>query len=74
MLTFRDSAREDFNRVAAFPANASEAFYMFPKGTFPVEPQFLYELSLTSRVPTIIEYNGEPVGYSNLYDGLNHTT
>ncbi|ACT01342.1 GCN5-related N-acetyltransferase [Paenibacillus sp. JDR-2] len=68
MLTFRDSTQEDFKRIAAFPANASEAFYMFPKGTFPINPEQLYEVSLTRRVPTVIEYNGEPAGYSNLYD------
>ncbi|GMK45989.1 N-acetyltransferase [Paenibacillus glycanilyticus] len=68
MLTFRDSTQKDFKRIAAFPANASEAFYMFPKGTFPIDPEQLYEVSLTRRVPTVIEYNGEPAGYSNLYD------
>ncbi|WP_150106481.1 GNAT family N-acetyltransferase [Paenibacillus sp. JDR-2] len=41
---------------------------MFPKGTFPINPEQLYEVSLTRRVPTVIEYNGEPAGYSNLYD------
>ncbi|GLX68064.1 hypothetical protein MU1_24090 [Paenibacillus glycanilyticus] len=33
-----------------------------------MDSQHLYEVSLTRKAPTVIEYNKEPVGYSTLYD------
>jgi len=68
MYTYRNVSREDFNLLSSFPQNKVESFYMFPRGTFPLDPMHLYEVSQTRVLPTVIESDGSLVGYSNLYD------
>jgi hypothetical protein len=41
MYTYRDVKNEDFLRIAAFPKNQLESFYMFPKGVFPLDPDHI---------------------------------
>ena len=57
----------DFPVIAAFPRNAEEQYYMYPKGTFPLDPEQL-ALEAESRVcPTVILDGNAVIGYGNLY-------
>lgn len=64
---WRRAKREDFPVIAAFPRNAEEQYYMYPKGTFPLDPEQL-ALEAESRVcPTVILDGNAVIGYGNLY-------
>ncbi|TDF99787.1 GNAT family N-acetyltransferase [Paenibacillus piri] len=68
MYSYRDAKKKDFTAIAAFPVNKQESFYMFPKGSFPLDPEQLFAVSQTRKLPTVIERSGELAGYSCLYD------
>ncbi|MFD0675914.1 MULTISPECIES: GNAT family N-acetyltransferase [unclassified Paenibacillus] len=72
VFSYRDLKKEDLDVIAAFPENRAESFYMYPKGTFPLNPLQLFEVSKTRYLPTVIEYDKEIVGYSNLYIEEDH--
>ncbi|TCZ80879.1 GNAT family N-acetyltransferase [Paenibacillus albiflavus] len=68
MYTYRNVIEEDFVLISAFPENKMEQFYMFPSGTFPLDPVHLFEVSQTRALPTVIESDGSLAAYCNLYD------
>lgn len=74
MFKYRNVNHKDFKIIATFPENKVESFYIFPRGIFPLNPEQLYEVSRTRFLPTVIEFNEELIGYSNLYDpvGIDH--
>lgn len=67
MYAYREAARDDFDVIAAFPQDRKEAFFMYPRGTYPLRADELYEASSTRVIPTVIHMNGEIVGYGNVY-------
>jgi len=66
-LSARPVRREDFPVIAAFPRNAEEQYYMYPKGTFPLDPEQLAREAEGRVRPTVIEDCGAVIGYCNLY-------
>lgn len=68
MFTSRRARREDFKIIASFPQSQDEQFYMFPRGTFPLDPVHLEEVAKERLHPTVILSGEEIAGYCNLYD------
>jgi ribosomal protein S18 acetylase RimI-like enzyme len=68
MYTYRDAKQQDFERIASFPDNRRDLFYMFPKGVFPVQAETLHEVAQSRTLPTVLEDDGIVIGYSNFYD------
>lgn len=64
----RSVRREDFPAIAAFPRNAEEQYYMYPRGKFPLDPEQLAREAEGRVRPTVILEGGAVVGYGNLYD------
>ena len=68
MYGSRDAKREDFERIAAFPGDRREAFFMYPKGSYPFSAEMLYEVASKRLIPTVVLRDGEIVAYANAYD------
>ena len=68
MYTFRQALEEDFTAIAALPQNEQEAYYMFPRGTWPLKPEELYRASLERKLAIVMERQGELAGYCSMYD------
>jgi len=68
MYEFRDAKREDFGQIAAFPQDRREAFFMWPRGSYPFTAEALYEAAMRRLLPTVALREGEIAGYANLYD------
>jgi len=68
----RDARREDFDRIAGFPQDRREAFFMHPKGTHPFSAEQLHEVALTRAIPTVVTDGDEIVGYANVYEWTEH--
>lgn len=68
---FRDAKKEDFTTIALFPQNEQELFYMYPKGTYPINADELADVAAKRFLPTVITDRGEVVGYCNLYDVIS---
>ena len=68
MYTFRNANREDFGQIAAFPQDRREAFFMWPRGSYPFSAEALYESAVKRLLPTVVLRDGEIAGYANLYD------
>lgn len=65
MITFKDMEPEDLNLIAVWPGNRQEAFFMFPKGRYPLEPAQLLKAAAQRRRPTVALADGQPCGYAN---------
>ncbi|WJH36614.1 GNAT family N-acetyltransferase [Paenibacillus sp. CC-CFT747] len=65
MYTHRPATTEDYQEIARFPQDARELFFMYPKGTFPLTAEQLEEAASTRFKPTVVEHNGQVVGYCN---------
>jgi len=63
----RPVRREDFPLIAAFPRNEEEQYYMYPSGTFPLDPEQLAREADGRVRPTVILDDGAVIGYCNLY-------
>jgi ribosomal protein S18 acetylase RimI-like enzyme len=70
MFEYRDAKQEDFKMIARFPQDRKEAFFMYPRGTYPFRPDHLYEVALARVIPTVILMKDEVVGYGNGYDWI----
>src|SRR5690606_27529771 len=53
MYEFRDAKREDFGQIAAFPQDRREAFFMWPRGSYPFTAEALYEAAMRRLLPTV---------------------
>lgn len=60
----------DFSVVSAWPASRSEAFYMFPKGGYPLRADELEAAAAEDIHPTLLTEaaDGTPAAYANLYE------
>lgn len=65
MLLYRALEDKDVAAVCALPQNADELFYMFPRASWPLTAAQLQESLEQRSDPTVIEKNGEIVGYAN---------
>jgi ribosomal protein S18 acetylase RimI-like enzyme len=68
MLRYRDAERNDFAEIARFPESREEAFYMYPRGLFPLTSDQLEEAAAVRHLPTVVEVDGQAAGYANFYD------
>lgn len=68
MLLFRLAKQEDFETIVTFPRNAEEAYYMFPRGTYPLQADALYQVSCERKLPIVLEKEGRIAAYCSLYD------
>jgi ribosomal protein S18 acetylase RimI-like enzyme len=68
MFDYRNLNQDDFAIISTFPQSEQELFYMFPKGKYPLTPDQLQETAKYRCSPTVITFNNEIAGYSNLYD------
>jgi N-acetylglutamate synthase-like GNAT family acetyltransferase len=67
-FSFRNAVRDDFDAIARFPQNRWEAYFMYPRGKYPADPDELFEVAQKRWIPTVIETDGEVVAYGNIYD------
>lgn len=65
MFLHRPLEEKDIPTVCALPQNADELFYMFPRATWPLTPAQLKDALEERSDSTVIELNGEVVGYAN---------
>jgi ribosomal protein S18 acetylase RimI-like enzyme len=68
MFNHRPVIPEDFEIISRFPQNQTELFFMYPKGIFPLTARQLEEAASNRIKPTVITYQGQVIGYGNLYD------
>lgn len=68
MLQHRNPVPSDYETIASFPQSREEAFYMFPKGQYPLTAEQLQTNSANRASNTIIMDEDTLVGYGNLYD------
>jgi len=68
MISFRLAEKEDFKAIIALPQNAEEAYYMFPRGTWPLQAEELYLASLERKLPVLMERDGRIAGYCSMYN------
>ncbi|QJD82671.1 GNAT family N-acetyltransferase [Cohnella herbarum] len=68
MFQYRDATLSDFHRIASFPRNRDELFYMYPKGNYPLTAEQLTAAATERKSLTVVTDSNEVVGYSNLYD------
>ena len=74
MYQYRDVTLEDFAKIAMFPSNPDELYYMFPQGIYPLSADQLREAAASRFCQTVITRDDEVIGYSNLYDVTNGET
>ena len=67
MLKARCVSETDIPTVCLFPQNANELFFMFPKATYPLTHEQLRESIAKRMDSTVVELNGQVVGFANLY-------
>jgi ribosomal protein S18 acetylase RimI-like enzyme len=63
----RPARREDFPVIAAFPRNEEEQYYMYPRGTFPLDPEQLAREAGGRVRPTVVLDGEAVIGYCNMY-------
>jgi ribosomal protein S18 acetylase RimI-like enzyme len=68
LFAAREARRDDFAAIAAFPRNAEEQYYMYPRGTFPLDPEQLAREAEGRVRPTVILDGDAVIGYGNLYN------
>ncbi len=56
---------KDIPTICELPQNADELFYMFPRATYPLTASQLSEALETRHDSTVIEMDGEVVGFAN---------
>lgn len=65
MFLHRPLEEKDIAVVCELPQNADELFYMFPRAVFPLTPSQLRDALESRYDSTVIEMNGDVVGYAN---------
>lgn len=65
MFLHRPLEEKDIPAVCALPQNADELFYMFPRATWPLTAAQLKDALEERSDSTVVELNGELVGYAN---------
>ncbi|KGS12303.1 GNAT family N-acetyltransferase [Pseudomonas tremae] len=65
MFLHRPLEEKDIPIICEMPQNADELFYMFPRATYPLTPSQLGDALATRHDSTVIEMDGEVVGFAN---------
>ncbi|RMQ50058.1 Acetyltransferase [Pseudomonas cichorii] len=65
MFHHRPMEEKDIPIVCELPQSADELFYMFPRAVYPLSPSQLKEAMESRFDSTVIEMNGEVVGFAN---------
>lgn len=65
MFLNRPLEEKDIPVVCALPQNIDELFYMFPRATWPLTPPQLMDALHNHSDSTVVEMDGEVVGYAN---------
>ncbi|MBX8540731.1 GNAT family N-acetyltransferase [Pseudomonas cichorii] len=65
MFHHRPMEEKDIPIVCELPQNADELFYMFPRAVYPLTAPQLKEAMENRFDSTVIEMNGEVVGFAN---------
>ena len=68
MFQYRDATDADFPVIASFPQNEDEAFYMYPKSTYPFTAEQLRLAAADRSSLTVIIDSESVIGYGNLYE------
>ena len=67
MLQHRPVKENDLPLICTFPQSEDELFFLFPKSTYPLTPEQM-AAAITQRTDsTVVELNGEVVGFANFY-------
>lgn len=66
-LSQRSVTPADILALCDFPQTPDELFYMFPKANYPLTPEQLSEAIAQRSGSTVIEADGEIVGFANFY-------
>ncbi len=68
MFRYRDAIRDDFAVIATFPRNRREAYYMYPRGNYPLTAEQLYEAAQQRTCCTVVlDAEGNIAAYANIY-------
>lgn len=65
MFHHRPLEEKDVPVICELPQNADELFYMFPRANWPLTPPQLADALETRQDSTVIEMDGEVVGFAN---------
>jgi RimJ/RimL family protein N-acetyltransferase len=65
MFLHRPLEEKDIAVICDFPQSTDELFYMFPKASYPLTPSQLSDAIESRSDSTVIEQNGEVVGFAN---------
>jgi RimJ/RimL family protein N-acetyltransferase len=65
MFSHRPITASDAEVIASFPQSKVELFYLFPKTTFPLQPEVILAEAESRTNPTAIVANEQVVGYGN---------
>ena len=68
MFQYRDATDADFPVIASFPQDKDEAFYMYPKSTYPLTADQLRSVAADRSCLTVITDSDSVIGYGNLYE------
>lgn len=68
MLKFRDANELDFGEICKLIKTKQEMFLVYPKGSFPLTPEQLQQLSTLRKELTVAVNNNHITGFANLYD------
>lgn len=66
-LTHRPVQEKDIPLICRFPKNADELFFLFPKALYPLATEQLQDAISNRSDSTVVELNGEMVGFANFY-------
>lgn len=66
-LTHRPVVEQDLATICAFPQNAAELFYCFPKADFPLSPGQLQAAIEQRSDSTVVLRDGVVVAFANFY-------
>nr|WP_320193513.1 GNAT family N-acetyltransferase [uncultured Desulfobacter sp.] len=73
MLQYRPFFNDDLQTICSFPQNKEELYYFFPKATYPLTPEQL-QMAIDQRSDsTVVEQNGNVVGFANFYHWQGRT-
>jgi ribosomal protein S18 acetylase RimI-like enzyme len=66
-FSHRPVREDDLEVISAFASNEEELFFFYPKAAFPLTPWQLRTSIDTRADSTVVEMNGEVIGFANFY-------
>ncbi|MCW8854540.1 MAG: GNAT family N-acetyltransferase [Gammaproteobacteria bacterium] len=67
-IIFRPVELDDLASICGFPENEMELFSSFPSAQYPLDVEQLKLIIKQRMASSVLEINGQVVGFSNLYD------